>query len=148
MYGLKQLGNNWYKCLQYEIIAINFFQSRVDKCILLVYIDGCRMFSPDKAVLNTVIYHLGSIFKITPEDDVGSYICLAVSTNSAGYLVLRQPGLIDKVIATCHLENESNEHTIPKVSIHQAPTNADEPCQCTRSCHLVIGLLNYIAASS
>jgi hypothetical protein len=62
---------HWDKCLQHETITTGFFQSRVDKCILLIYLDGCLMFSPDKAVLNSVIDHLGSMFKTTSEDDFG-----------------------------------------------------------------------------
>ncbi len=126
MYGLKQVGHNWYKHLQDELKTMGFKQSKVDKClfirpdcILLLYVDDCLVFSPVNSVLEGVITTLGKKFRITVEDTVSSYLGLDVSCNTEGNLVIRQPGLIDKVIAFCGLEQESNRHQIPADSILQ-----------------------------
>jgi hypothetical protein len=155
MYGLKQAGKNWYQHLQEELTAMGFQQSKVDKClfiradcILLLYVDDCLFFSPDKNVLDSVLSTLGNCFCITIEAEVSTYLGLEVSKNTDGQIVVRQPGLIDKVIAVCGLEQESNQHTIPADSILQANLPGDGPRQLPWSYRQVIGKLNYIAAST
>jgi hypothetical protein len=76
MYGLKQAGHNWYRHLQQELVAMGFQQSKVDQClfiradcILLLYVDDCLVFSPDKSILDKVIGTLGRRFKITIEEE-------------------------------------------------------------------------------
>jgi len=61
---------------------------------------------------------------------------------------ITQPGLIDKVIALCGLENESSEHRTPADCILQAKSSQDEPQQLAWNYRRAIGVLNYIAASS
>jgi hypothetical protein len=138
MYGLKQAGHNWYKHLQEELVAMNFRQSKVDKClfiradcILLLYVDDCLIFSPTRTVLDSVIQALGAKFRITIEDEVTTYLGLDVSRNSEGNLVVRQPGLIDKVIAICGLEQESNQHNTPVNMILQPSLPTDDTQQFT-----------------
>jgi hypothetical protein len=138
MYGLKQAGHNWYKHLQDELTAMNFKQSKVDKClfirpdcVLLLYVDDCLVFSPDNSVLEGVINRLGTKFKITVEDTVTTYLGLDVSRNEEGNILVRQPGLIDKVIALCGLEKESNQHHIPADTILQPNLSGDGNLQFT-----------------
>jgi hypothetical protein len=88
------------------------------------------------------------MFKITSEDDVGAYFGIDIIHNDCGHLVLRQPGLIDKAISLCGLEAESNEHRTPADQILQSPTVEDPPRQLTWSYCQIIGILNYIAATS
>jgi hypothetical protein len=72
MYGLKQAGRNWYNHLHTALTAIGFAQSKVDKClffqrdcILVVYVDDCLIFSKDDQILESIITHLGTGFRIT-----------------------------------------------------------------------------------
>jgi hypothetical protein len=155
MYGLKQAGHNWYKYLQDELTAMGFRQSKVDKClfirpdcILLLYVDDCLVFSPEKSVLESVLSQLGNKFRITIEDEVSTYLGLEVSRTPENHLLIKQPGLIDKVIALCGLEQESNQHHIPADTILQPDLPGDGPRQFTWSYRQVIGMLNYIAAST
>jgi hypothetical protein len=91
MYGLRQAGHNWYKRLYEELISVGFTQSRVDKClfirnycIIIVYVDDCLIFSRDDAVLDGIISHLSSKFRITSDSDIGAYLGLDIRRNSAG----------------------------------------------------------------
>lgn len=52
------------------------------------------------------------------------------------------------MISICGLENKSNEHKTPVDAILHATSQSDEPCQLTWNYRQVIGILNYIAASS
>jgi hypothetical protein len=119
MYGLRQAGHNWYKRLYDALITAGFSQSRVDKClfikhdcIIVVYVDDCLIFSKDEAVLDSIIKHLSTTFRITSDTDVDAYLGLDIKKNSDGFLEITQPGLIDKVISICGLETDSNEHKI------------------------------------
>jgi hypothetical protein len=155
MYGLKQAGHNWYNCLQSELLNMGFRQSTTDKClfirmdcIILIYVDDCLIFSPHTAVLDTVIKHLGTTFKITSDLDVSTYLGIDISKTDQGHLMLRQPGLIGKVITTCGLENESNEHKTPADKILYSTSPNDTPRELQWSYRQVIGMLNYIAATT
>ena len=52
LYGLKQVGLNWYEHLQQGLLKCEFIQSQINPCIyykngliLLVYVDNCLLFS-------------------------------------------------------------------------------------------------------
>jgi hypothetical protein len=132
MYGLKQAGHNWYNHLTDDLLHQGFIQSKVEKClfirrdcIILIYVDDCLIFSPDRTVLNAITQHLESVFKITSEDDVAAYLGINISRDARGNLVLHQPGLIDKVIKICGLETESNAHRTPADQILHTPMPQD-----------------------
>jgi histone deacetylase 1/2 len=155
MYGLKQAGHNWYKHLTDDLLQHGFCQSQVNKClfirhdcIILIYVDDCLIFSPSQTTLQEITSHLEKVFKITSDDDVAAYLGIDISRNEKGHLVLRQPGLIDKVINICGLEMESNAHRTPADQILHPPMPDDPPRQLHWSYCQVIGILNYMAATS
>jgi hypothetical protein len=111
-------------------------------------VDDCLIFSKDEAVLDSIIKHLGITFRITSDTDIGAYLGLYIKKNSDGFLEITQPGLIDKVISICGLENDFNEHKTPADAILHASSAPNEPRQLTWHYCQVIGILNYIAASS
>jgi hypothetical protein len=156
MYGLKQAGHNcWYNTLTDKLLKAGFHQSSVDKClfihhncIIIIYVDDCLLFSPHDTILDDMISFLNTHFKITSSNSIETYLGLEVSQNSDGMITLHQPGLIDKVIKLCGLEAESNEHLTPADKILYASSAGDEARQHTWSYRQVIGILNYIAATS
>jgi hypothetical protein len=95
-----------------------------------------------------IIKHLGTVFKITSEDDVGAYLGIDITRDESGHLIFRQPGLIDKVISICGLEHESNQHRTPADKILHSTIIDDPPRQLTWTYRQVIGILNYIATTS
>jgi hypothetical protein len=63
--------------------------------------------------------------------------------------MLRQPGLIEKVIYLMfRLESKPNEHQLPSDKILKPSSINDGPCQLSWSYRCNIGMLNYIATSS
>jgi hypothetical protein len=111
-------------------------------------VDDCLIFSPTKTTIDDITSHLRTVFNITSEDDVGAYLGIDISRNAQGHLTLRQPGLIDKAIALCGLESESNQHNTPADKILHSVIPDDSPRQYTWSYRQLIGLLNYIASTS
>jgi hypothetical protein len=155
MYGLKQAGHNWYNTLTDELLKTGFRQSSIDKClfirdncIVIVYVDDCLLFSPHDKVLDNMIALFNKHFKIISSSSIETYLSLEVTRNTDGTIPLRQPGLIDKVITLCSLEAESNEHLTPADKLLFEFLEGDEPRQHTWSYCQVIGVLNYIAATS
>jgi hypothetical protein len=155
MYGLKQAGCNWYNTLTDMLLKSGFCQSSIDKClfirhncIVIVYVDDCLLFSPHESILDEVITSLNKQFKITSSNSIDTYLGLAVTHNPDGTITLHQPGLIDKVITLCGLEAESNEHLTPADKILFPALEGDAPRQHNWSYRQVIGILNYIAATS
>jgi hypothetical protein len=155
MYGLKQAGHNWYNSLTDHLIQHGFRQSQVDKClfirdncIIVVYVDDCLIFSPSTNILDATINNLSKVFKITSTNSIETYLGLEVVKNPDGSLTIRQPGLIDKVINACGLENESNVHLTPADKILHDTAPVIEPRLHHWSYRQVIGILNYIAAST
>jgi hypothetical protein len=155
MYGLKQAGHNWYNSLTDHPLKSGFKQSQVDKylfirdnCIIVVYVDDYLLFSPTDDVLERMIKNLCQVFTITTTSSSETYLGLDVSRHDNGTIILHQPGLIDKVITICGLENESNTHLTPAVTILQKSEASNEPRLHRWSYHQVIGILNYIAATT
>jgi hypothetical protein len=155
MYELKQTGHNWYNTLTEELLKVGFCQSKVDKClfihscVVIVYVDDCLLFSHSDQVLDDMIELLNKNFKITSSNSIQTYLGLKVTRNQEeNTITLRQTGLIDKVIRLCGLEDESNEHLTPADKILQQSDGVDAPRQHQWSYHQVIGILNYIAATS
>jgi len=117
-------------------------------CVIVIYVDDCLLFSAHDTVLDGVLAHLHKSFKITSEADVGAYLGLDIRRTAEGHMEITQPGLIDKVISICGLEHESNEHKTLADCIWQAMPSQDEPQQLAWNYRQVVGILNYIAASS
>jgi hypothetical protein len=136
MYGLKQASHNWYNRLQEELLSIGFIQSKIDKClfmrhdcVIVIYVDDCLLFSAHDTVLDGILAHLHKSFKITSEADIGAYVGLDIRRTAEGHMEITRPGLINKVISICGLENESNEHRTPADCILQAISSQAEPRQ-------------------
>ncbi len=78
--------------------------------------------------------------------EVSTYLGIAVSRWDNGKIKLSQPSLMDKVINKCGLKVESKAHKTLASSIWYK--NYAETQQYTWSYHQVIGMLNYIAATT
>jgi hypothetical protein len=127
MYGLKQAGNNWFDALKTSLLSMQFHQSDHDpclfiknNCLILVYVDDCLIFSKDDAILDSVIDSLHSVFILTSQGSIGAYLGIDIKKTPSGFIELTQPGLIQKIITTCGLQDQSAEHSVPATTILSA----------------------------
>jgi hypothetical protein len=129
MYGLKQVGNNWFHHLKQSLLDRGFSQSTIDPCLfirhncpIIIYVDGCLLFAPTDDILEHLIDSLQKDFNLTSEGDVGAFLGIDIVRNKYNFIELSQRGLIQKIISACGLESESNEHHTPAATIlHSDP---------------------------
>jgi len=156
MYGLRQAGHIWFEKLRAGLLNRGFVQSKVDKClflrsdcILVVYVDDCLFFSRSDTVLNDLITSLEQDFVLTHEGDVGAFLGIDVRRHEDGALELIQPGLIQKIVVECGLEENSQIHDTPsKSEILQRADPDNLPRETTWNYRMLIGMLTYLSASS
>jgi len=120
LYGLRQAGYNWHEKLKQGLLHHGFRQSVVDPClflrhdcILVVYVDDCLLFSKEASVLDALIDSLKNEFILTVEGDIGAFLGIDIKHHSDGRLELVQPGLINKTISECGLQENSHTHDTP-----------------------------------
>ena len=132
-----------------------FTQSKVDKClflrhgcILVVYVDDCLIFSRENKPLDDVITSLRTEFVLTDEGDAGAFLGLDIKTNPEGHIELTQPGIKQKIITECGLEENSNQHATPAITTTLQKDENGPPRELLWSYRMMIGMLNYLAVSS
>jgi hypothetical protein len=120
LYGLRQAGYNWHEKLKQGLLHHGFRQSVVDPClflrhdcILVVYVDDCLLFSKEASALDALIASLKKEFILTVEGDVSAFLGIDIKHHSDGRLELVQPGLINKTISECGLQENSHTHDTP-----------------------------------
>lgn len=154
MYGLRQAGNNWFDKLHESLLARGFKQSSIDpclfirsNCIIVFYVDDCLLFAKEDSILDSLISSLQSEFNLTTEGDVGAFLGVDIKRTSDGHIELVQPGLINKIITLCSLEDESNQHKTPSTDIlHADPTGPEQ--EHAWSYRTLIGMLTYLSTST
>jgi hypothetical protein len=154
MYGLRQAGNNCFDTLRASLLNLGFHQSAHDPClfirghcILLVYVDDCLLFAKSNEVLDSILASLEKNFILTSEGTVGAYLGIDIHRTIDGFLELVQPGLINKIISACGLQDQSAEHLTPSTTILTSDLSG-APREHTWSYRSLIGMLNYLAAST
>jgi hypothetical protein len=96
---------------------------------LLAYIDDCLLFAKTNDVLDSVLASLEKDFVLTSEGTVGAYLGIDIHRTTDGYLELIQPGLINKIISACGLQDQSAERLTISTTIL---TSAFAVHQCAR----------------
>jgi hypothetical protein len=156
MYGLRQAGYNWFEKLSTGLFHRGFIQSQIDKClflrsdcILVVYVDDCLFFSRSDTTLDYLIASLEQNFVLTQEGDVGAFLGIDVRKHDNGSLELVQPGLIQKIVTACGLQDNSQIHDTPSKSEILQRTDPDNLLrETTWNYRMLIGMLTYLSASS
>jgi hypothetical protein len=129
--SLHQVGNNWFDALHSSLQALGFSQSQHDPCLfirkdclILVYVDDCLIFGRSDDVLDTVISNLQKDFVLTSQGSVGAYLGIDICCTPDGHLELCQPGLINKIITACGLQDQSSSWYTPSTMILTADTSS------------------------
>jgi hypothetical protein len=154
MHGLRQAGNNWFDKLRDSLLTRGFRQSSIEpclfirpNCIIIVYVDDCLLFAREDSILDSLISSLKDEFNLTFEGDVGAFLGVDIKCTSDGNIELVQPGLINKIIHLCRLEDESNHHKNPATEILHADTAGPER-EHGWNYRTIIGMLTYLSTST
>jgi hypothetical protein len=154
MYGLWQAGNNWFDTLRISLLNLGFHQNCHDpclfirgNCILLVYVDDCLLFAKSNDILDSILASLEKDFVLTSEGSVGAYLGIDIRHTTDGFLELVQPGLINKIISACGLQDQSAEHLTPSTTILTSDLTGP-PRDHTWNYRSIIGMLIYLATST
>jgi hypothetical protein len=154
MYGLHQAGNNWFDALHSALINLGFCQSSHDPCLfihkdclLLVYVDDCLLFGKMDDILDSIVTSLQKDFVLTSQGSVSAYLGIDIRRTSDGFLELVQPGLINKIITACGLQDQSSQHNTPTNMILTADLTGPSR-EHSWNYRSIIGMLNYLASST
>ena len=84
-----------------------------DDVICVVYVDDTLFFAKDREKVNKVISQLQKLdFELTDEGDVEAFLGIKVDQLPDGTIKMSQPDLINRVIQTLGLENQSKQRKL------------------------------------
>ena len=124
IYGQKQAGRVWNKCLEEGMKEVGFTPSDYDPClyykrnvVMLIYIDDCLVFSPDSKLIDKTISDLRNSHKNFEGDDQGDvsdFLGIEVTHLKDGSIKLTQPHLIDTILKYLSpREHQGKVHSSP-----------------------------------
>ena len=111
-----------------ELTAMGFKQGLVDPClffrngiVLVIYIDDCLIFTPEKQRADNFIKELEKRFTIEEEGDITNYLGINITTPDADTIQMVQPAMINRIIDTLGLKDDRQHDTPadPNVKLHK-----------------------------
>ena len=132
--GFKQ--NKVYTCI---FVRNNF--------IVIFYVEDCCIFSKDKGTIDALLKHLSKTFKPTNEGDVKSYLGMNLSKDPNGTINMIQPTIIDKILNSLEIYDESKVYDTPENVILTKYEYGNGRRQEWHNC-LVIGQMSYLAGTT
>jgi len=127
LYGLRQVGKNWFLRLKASLHLRGFVQSQIDPClfysatvVIVIYVDDAILCGLNQHDINQVIDSIKSDFKLTDEGDFRTYLGINLIDNPNGTYELIQPHLINKALDVLGLRHNSNPcHTKADRLLHR-----------------------------
>jgi hypothetical protein len=152
MYSLRQAGSNWFDALCSTLLNLDFCQSSHDPSLFiskdcLVYVNDCLICGKSDIVVDPIVASLQKDFVLNSQGSVGAYLSIDIHHTSEGFLELVQPGLINKIITSCGLQDQSSEHNTPATMILTADLTGP-PREHSWNYRSIIGMLNHLASST
>jgi hypothetical protein len=152
LYGIKQAAHNWFNYLWDGLLCLGFCQSQADcclfwrcDCIILIYVDDCRIFAPSQSTIDQVIAALSNTYNLQDEGDISACLGVQVTKDpNNDTITLTQPGLIGQVIQDVGLTDFSKGEETPADSLLHADKDG-APRHESWNYPSIIGKLNYIA---
>ena len=84
-----------------------------NNCIVILYLDDCFIFSKDKETIVELLKNLSKTFKLTDEGGVNSYLVMNVKKYPNGTITMSQPEIINKILNSLGICDESKFHNTP-----------------------------------
>ena len=155
LYGLKQSPRNYFQHLSSKLNQLGFTSSDADpclfvsdKCICLVYVDDTLLYARSKEDLDEVVQGLRNLnMDLEEESDVAGFLGVLVDRQPDGSIVLRQEGLIARIIDALKISHLHPKRTPYAMGVLTADPDGDPP-NGTFSYASVIGMLGYLKANS
>jgi hypothetical protein len=156
IYGQKQAGRVWNKCLTEKLIKdLGFKQSRVDECVFyrgktlyVLYTDDSLLAGPDRNEIDQIIEEFQTKAKlaITVEGDLADFLGVNIERRSNGTIHMTQPHLIDQILDDLRLnDNSVKDKGTPAASSKLLTRHSDSPrFDNSFNYRSVIGKLNYL----
>ena len=156
LYGLKQASYNWSELLKAGLTQLGFTQSEIDPClyfkkdvICAIYVDDTIFWSPNESKIDSTISDLKALdFELTDERDVDSFLGVQIDTTKDGVVKMTQTGLIDTIIETLGLDENSTQHQTPAVSPPLHKHEDKEKFNEKWNYRSLIGMLTYLARNT
>ena len=121
IYGTRQAAENWFDMLKTGLEYEGFKQNKVDpcifvrnNCIVIFYVDDCCIFSKDKETIDALLKNISKTFKLTYEGWFKSYIAMNFSKYPNGNITVSQPTIIEKILNSLGICDESKIHDTPE----------------------------------
>jgi hypothetical protein len=150
LYGIKQAAHTWFHHLQPGLTKLGFKASEVDPClfhrhdcIICLYVDNCLLFSPDPAVISSVLSALCKDYQIGEEGNIQDFLGVNLSTTPEGLLLFQQPALIQSILQDLGLQSSHPKPTPTITVLH--PDHGGFVRTESWNYRLVIGKLSYLA---
>ena len=81
---------------------------------MIFYIDDCCIFFKDKKTIDSLLKDISKSFKMAGEGDVKSYIGMNVIKDTNGTITMIQPDIMNKILNSLWIHNESKMHDTPE----------------------------------
>jgi hypothetical protein len=155
LYGLVQAPLYWGNHLKSALEEEGMKQSVSDPCmymgdgmIAVTYVDDVLFFGKNEEAIDAKISAIAARgFKLTVEDDVHTFLGVAVKRHANGDIEMKQPGLIAKVLKTCAM-TDCNTKATP---CNQVPLGTDPdgaPIIGNFDYASVVGMLMYLSSNT
>ena len=153
LYGTKTASKTWFELLAKGLEQRGFAPSKSDPCLfirsdccIITYVDDCLIFARSEKVIDELIKSLSKQFKLTDEGKVHAYLGIDIQSKNKQNFTFTQPHLIERILNTLHLQNESKMHDTPANKILTKTSTG--PRQQDWNYRSVIGMMNFLAATT
>ena len=157
LYGTKQAGRVWNQHLVDGLVdKLKFKQSKVDECvfyrgttILLIYVDDGILCGPSEDEIQQILIELASLFDITDEGEIDTYLGVKITRPTRDTIELTQPHLIQQVLDDLGMKSntKTKDKAAPSSTILRRDLNG-APFNETWDYRSVIGKLNFLEKST